>query len=86
MFIKKNMHPFEPCSKMHTAFNKHAEMQYWFMSIFPEKLHVTLHIVHVFNFSVTRDKHWIATLTFPKNQIHGFDHARSPLLWRNKTV
>lgn len=56
MFIKKNLHPFKPCSKMHTAFNKCAEMHYWFMGVFPEKMHVTLHIVHVLPFFCNQRK------------------------------
>lgn len=50
MFIKKNLQPFKTHSKMHTAFNKCAEMQYWFMGIFQEKSHVTLRIVYVLLF------------------------------------
>lgn len=50
MFIKKNMQPFKPHSEMPTAFNKCAKMQFWFMGVFPEKLHVTLDSVHVLNF------------------------------------
>lgn len=58
MLIKKNMHPFKPHSKMHTAFNKHAEIKYWFMGIFPEKLHVALHIVHVLHFFCNQRQKW----------------------------